>query len=184
VTGPEHLRQVAILGYSTYTATLVGDPAPFARRLNQRMRDPRPGDLVLETSTIWRLVPEAHGEWDPAALGYLLREVDEPAFTRAAWEVECAQEAAWHAEHYPDEPYEPMEEFRVDAPPMERVQYLQRLDTGGEFRWHNADFIALPTTLPTDWLGEAAGTGAVTRDSLVADLADHGFRLKGPGEGP
>ena len=171
----QELQQLAILGHSLYKVTLVGNPAPFVERLGARMRAPRPGDLVVEISTIYRLL---RGQWDTAALGYLLREVDEPAFTREAWEAERAAEAAWHAQHHPDEPYEPTEEFTTYDPPMERVQYLQRFDGNGEFRWHNAEFIALPTTLPTQWLGEEKTSGVITRDSLVADLGDAGFRLK------
>lgn len=165
------LRQLAILGYSIYTTTMVGDPAPFVRRLAERMRAPRPGDLVLETSTVFRL---DRGDWDSAALGYFLREADEPACTREEWDAEQAEEAAWCAEHHPGEPFEP----EPYEPRIERVQYLQRLDDGGEFRWHNAEFIALPTTLPRAWLGETPPGSTVTRDSLIADLGDAGFHLK------
>jgi hypothetical protein len=162
------LRLVAVLGYNLYSATLVGNPAPFVERLSRRIRDPQPGDLVLEVSTITRQLRA--DPFDACGLGILRRVADEPAFTKEEHDEEQAALAA----AIPDEPYEP----EPYDPPLERVQYIDRLDGSGEFRWHNAEFIAIPTDLANRWLGDPQPSGVVTRDSLLGDLADKGFRLR------
>jgi hypothetical protein len=117
----ELARLVAINGYAAWSATLVGDPAPSVRALYDRMRDPQPGDLVLETSTGYR------EPWDPGALGYLDRVVMEPAMSPEQW-AEGADEG------------EPL--------PYEQIWYVRPFvpteDGKWEVRWHNASFIALP----------------------------------------
>ena len=45
---------LAAVGRELWLATAVGSPAPFVKELGDRMRHPRPGDLVLEV-TRWDL---------------------------------------------------------------------------------------------------------------------------------
>lgn len=62
---PEEARMLAVVGRELYMATIT-NPAPDMKQLGDRMRHPRPGDLVLEVSGIGR-------DWDPDQLGRLIR---------------------------------------------------------------------------------------------------------------
>jgi len=53
-------------GRALWLSVLVGDPAPATVRLRDRMRHPRPGDLVIEISSFSRT-------FDPDAVGRLVR---------------------------------------------------------------------------------------------------------------
>ena len=112
---------IAHSGYLAYRATLIGNAPPSTRLLFERMRNPRPGDLVLETTTYHR------EPWDPGGLGYLDRIVFEPMCTEDEWDDE-------------DGPYA--------SCPTDKVWYVRPFvptaDGKTEVRWHNADFIALP----------------------------------------
>lgn len=123
-------RLVGINGYMAYSNTLVGNPAPAIREQYLRTTNPVPGDLVLETSTYRHWAWQEDG--DPgAALGILLRVVDEPVATQE-------EHAAMLAE---GDYYVGDGETYADVP-KERITYLRPLDGSvPEFRWHNADFI-------------------------------------------
>jgi hypothetical protein len=69
---------LAICGYELYrAATLAGGRStPVTAELAERIGKPRPGDLVLEVSTLAGLRPD---RWDPDRIGRLLRiEGEEP----------------------------------------------------------------------------------------------------------
>jgi hypothetical protein len=61
---------VAIIGRELHRATLTGDPPPVIKELGERMRNPQPGDLVLEISRLGGMMP---GRFDPDSIGKLLR---------------------------------------------------------------------------------------------------------------
>lgn len=129
------LRFVAEAGHAAYMATLVGDPAPIVKRMGDRIRDPRPGDVVLETSTFYQR------NWRPSALGQLILTRDEPFLDRVEF---CEAHLDGDYWNDPDETYP---EFA--ARHTERVWYLRPLaGVGGPclHRWSNASFIALPVT--------------------------------------
>jgi hypothetical protein len=106
-----------VSAYELYRATLVGDPCEYVRMLGEELRNPRPGDLVLETSTFWMK------NRDPLeGIGRLLRIELEPIVLKE------------QAEEYG---YTDGEEI-----PKHRVFYVAlEFDDGREYRWHNASFI-------------------------------------------
>jgi hypothetical protein len=69
---PDESYLIAVVGRELYRATLVGDPSPASLRaqLAGRMRNPRPGDLVLEVSPFSQMTPE---RFDPDRIGRLIR---------------------------------------------------------------------------------------------------------------
>lgn len=113
-------REIATAVYNAYSNTLVGTASPRVHELNDRIRDVRIGDLVIEHTTC--LMPSR-----PAldAVGYLLRDVWEP--------VKFSD---------PDFVWDEKEEGQPH--PKERIFYIRTLD-GREFRWENASLISAPT---------------------------------------
>lgn len=99
-------------------AVLCGSPTPNQRDIYERMHAPQDGDWVCETSTLggWG----ARKDMSPLdAVGRLVRTAREKM---------------------------PIEEWdeQTDGPwPTEKVWYVRTLD-GREFRWVNADFVAIP----------------------------------------
>lgn len=61
---------LAVVARELYRATLSGDAPSLRTELRERMHDPRPGDLVLEVSTMAPMTPE---RFDPDRLGRLVR---------------------------------------------------------------------------------------------------------------
>lgn len=119
---------LGVVGYELWKAHLVGNSCPSNTRRFNRMRVPRTGDLVLETSSalLWMLGIR-QSDWHVAenGVGYLLREAREAI---PNWdEAELGEPA-----------------------PTEKIWYIRTLD-GRELRWTNADFIAI---LPVEgWRG-------------------------------
>lgn len=132
------LQLIAINAYAAYCNVLMGTSAPRGREIFERMTHPEPGDLVLETSTIWQAA--RHAEDVPKqlpCLGVLLRVVDEPVCTQADLD-------AMHAE---GDSYTSPNESLADIP-RERVWYIQPLDNSvPEYRWTNASFIQVFNSL-------------------------------------
>jgi hypothetical protein len=165
-------------------ATLVGQPAPIVRRIHERMHDPQPGDLVLETSTMYR-----HADDWYKGCGILLEHRVEWWETDAEREAQVAEERAAHEDFlrgpyaHPgdaDEPWEP------DERTTDHAWYIQYGPQPADVcRWVNCDFIAIPTD-PRGWdvpAGVREGTATVfTRNSLLGGLADSGFALRQPEE--
>jgi hypothetical protein len=118
---PFETKLIETLAYNLYGATLVGNPAPIVKELGDRMIAYQVGDLVLECSTIY--MDDRYG----ARLGKLARVAIEPMFTPERW-------------------YQEMEAGPEEKIPEEKVWYLA-LPDGREFRWTNARFIAVPTSL-------------------------------------
>ena len=73
---PEESYLVAIAGYELYRHSSLGSrpKMPLTEALAERMAKPRPGDLVLEVSTIAGLRPD---RWDPDRIGRLVRHEGE-----------------------------------------------------------------------------------------------------------
>lgn len=118
------MRLMEISAYNLYLATLVGDPAPRVKKIGDRMCAPVPGDLVLETSTIYR-EGERYESLIGCRLGRLVRTAREDVCTAEQWYDHEGGEASG----------EPI--------PTERVWYIEIAD-GREYRWRNASFIAVP----------------------------------------
>jgi hypothetical protein len=128
------LRLIALNGYAAYRnamavpRTTIGDA--FHRAIH-----PQPGDLVLEKTTVFRWAGE---DTSPGpALGYLLRVVQEPIVTQEALDEM----------HRQGDYYNALDE-KLDDIPKEKVFYIKPLDGSvPEYRWHNADFIRLETSI-------------------------------------
>ena len=132
------LQLVAINAYAAYSNVLMAATAPRGKEIFERTSHPEVGDVVLETSTIWKAA--RHAEDTPKQfpnLGVLLRVVDEPIMTQDALDK-------MHAD---GDYYERAGETLADIP-KERVWYLQPLDGSvPEYRWTNASFIRVSTSL-------------------------------------
>lgn len=120
----DNARLLHVLAYRLYLSTLVGSPAPNVRQLGDRMTQPVPGDLVMEISTIYHdgsnpKFPDRTAE----RMGILLRDARELVCTPEEWTEQGGEQG------------EPI--------PNQRVFYLA-LPDGREYRWHNANFIAIP----------------------------------------
>lgn len=165
--------------------TLVGQPAPIVTRIYERMKAPQPGDIVLETSTMYRQAEDWY-----KGFGVLLEHRREWWETDADWEKHCAEERAAHEDFlkgpyaHPgdaDEPWEPGERMKDHA------WYIQYGSGERDIcRWVNCEFLAIPTD-PRGWdfpAGYRDGTATVfTRGSLIGGLADSGFALRDPSAG-
>ena len=83
---PEESELLAVIGRALWRATLVANPAPIVKQLGERMRGPRPGDLVMEITR--------HGKFDPDSVGRLVRTEPPGAVTgdiTDRWVVEPLQ---------------------------------------------------------------------------------------------
>lgn len=116
-------RLLAINAYAAYSNTIVGNPAPAIEWQGQRTCEPQVGDVVLETSTVWRWArysDEAPSDQYPG-IGVLIRVVREPI---------------------------PIAEGETDDGATETVHYIRPLDgTVPEYRWTNASFIRVLASL-------------------------------------
>jgi hypothetical protein len=167
-------------------ATMVGSPAPVVARISERMRDPRPGDLVMETSTMYR---EAE-DWYKG-FGILIEHRTEWWETDADWDQQVAAERASHEEFLrgpysqpgdADEPWEPDERMTDHAWYVQYGPQPQNV-----CRWVDCEFIAIPTDPQSGEIpfGTRDGSGVtVTRDDVLGGLADSGFALREPGSRP
>jgi hypothetical protein len=61
---------LAIVGRELHRSTLAGNAPPMITELRERMRNPRPGDLVLEISRFGGMMPD---RFDPDSIGRLVR---------------------------------------------------------------------------------------------------------------
>lgn len=70
MTTVEESKAIAERGRKLWRSTLNGDAPPLAGELRQRMRSPKPGDLVIEIS--------GFGGFDPDGVGRLVSVEGEP----------------------------------------------------------------------------------------------------------
>lgn len=117
-------RQMLMIMNALWRAVLIGNAPPSTQALYARMKDPRPGDLVVESSTM-----------------YLLRD----DLTDSRWDGQFVtyRETITEVVSDTDEP---------DNRAYDRVEtYLVCLNPDGtEFRWWNAGLLAVPDGT-SDW---------------------------------
>ncbi len=115
---PEAEQFARIIWSATMAAwglAIGGDDYPNKRERFARMKNPQPGDFVVEQSGGLRQLDCA------AAVGWLDRVEQEPAFAEDEWDIE------------------------TDGPmPLERVVYIKTID-GRDYRWVNCSFVQVPT---------------------------------------
>jgi len=122
-------RRLMMMGTAKalYDAVLVGNPAPKVAEMLARMRDPQPGDLVMEVSSSYRRDVDAKVK----GFGVLVEHREEWASTDAEWAAEIASDALID----PDR-----DRFHDHA------WYVQYGPAAEDVcRWTNCEFIAIPT---------------------------------------
>jgi hypothetical protein len=121
-------EMMATLARHLQTAVLVGNPAPIVAKMWDRMKNPQPGDLVLETSSLGRSDVEQRA----MGFGFLLTHRDEWAQTDDEWAKEEVRPG--------------YDEFDQPRPVEPRVYYVQYGPKPDDIcRWVNCSFIAVPT---------------------------------------
>jgi hypothetical protein len=106
----ELISLLCVSAYNAYLGSFGGHDAAIRR--HRWFTDPQPGDLVMETSTIY-----AKSQYDNIRIGFLKSTAREPVYTPEEWDGD-------------DEPI-----------PTEKVWYIEALFDGEVKRWTNADFI-------------------------------------------
>jgi hypothetical protein len=108
-------------------------------------KDPQPGDMVIELSTMFLVYGERfkarRAETLRASIGRLVEKATEPWHDDATWETVKGE---------------------YDKRPMQTVWYVKLLD-GVTFRWENADFARVP---------ESYAPWRVSSDAAVQDGAE------------
>lgn len=128
------LRLLCIAVYNMWLCTLVGNRAPLVTVVNERMRKPEVGDMVMERSTTWNPDRDQH------RIGRFLRIENRPMYT----------EEQWRAEHAPNEPSDP-----IPTDPHWIIEPLA--NPGTEYAWWNADFLVVPEGIITSIEDQFAG---------------------------
>jgi hypothetical protein len=162
-------------------AVLVGNQAPVVKRMWERMKDPQPGDLVIETSTFYRRDEDDRIK----AMGILVAHRTEWWQTDEEWAAEIEQERAAYEEflrgpysHPGDGPFDPAACERT----TDHAWYVQYGPKAADVcRWANCEFIMIPVD-PAAFrveVGTRDGNAVTfTRDDLIGGLADAGFTLR------
>lgn len=150
-----HRDALISMAYQLKTACLVGNPAPVVEDMYRRITSPQPGDLVVEAGARWydllKRVP---------SLGFLIEKRREWWHTDDEWEA-----------HKIENEFTDDEERQIDT-----AWYIQYGPSPGNvYRWVNCDFTVLP--IGADFNNPTSAT-AITRDTVISDLARSGFELK------
>jgi len=117
----KQLRLLAVATYRLLMATTVGNPAPAVAKLYATLTHPRPGDLVMEVTTIY--APRE----DADRFGRLIMVRDE-------------------VRPYPDDETAELNDHEVNR---DTTTYIETF--GGELRiWHNCEFIRVLEDLRND----------------------------------
>jgi hypothetical protein len=122
-------RRLLMIGTvkALHTATLVGNPAPVVADMYARMRDPQPGDLVMEVTGFYRRDTDAKIK----GFGILVAHREEWASTDEEWAATLAEE--------PDL-------IRDEERFHDHAWYVQYGPAAEDVcRWTNCEFIAVPT---------------------------------------
>lgn len=156
-----HRNALIAMSRHLLTATLVGNPAPIVSRMYTRLKDPRPGDLVVEMSAELR-----DAQHRINALGILLEHRVEWQETDEEWEAIKAED-----------------HFLTDVDRgAEDVWYIQYgSDAENVVRWTNCSFDVVPIFIDTFVAPAVTADGrtlTVTRDGLLTSLGDSGFKLR------
>lgn len=150
-TAKEFALLLATVTLELWDACLIGSPPPAVVARYELMKDPKPGDLVLETTSCNRSV------WPGPALGRLLFICKVKPRTEEEW-VEAVEAGSFK-----------MGSYRGNGP----YWLVDPIDGSQRTYWENASFIRVP-----DPREPAIGPVVFTQESLRGSLADSGFELK------
>lgn len=121
---PVDLKQLATLMrraiYSAFDATLINNAPPVTRNFFERTRNPKVGDLVIETTTVYGMRHANATDLD--GIGIL-------------------EEIAWEPVIFGDPDFVWDEKVEGEPHPTEKCFYIRTFD-GRRFRWTNANIIA------------------------------------------
>jgi hypothetical protein len=120
----EWLGLVRAGAYALWQSATTGG-STFSQATYKWVTEPRPGDLVMEVSSIGLSVK------DDDRIGYLVSHQKEPCFTPEEWEKKVGVGVA----------------ARKEKVPEEWIYRITRLTNGQEVRWENARFIRVPERL-------------------------------------
>jgi hypothetical protein len=137
--------------YNLYLAALLNPCDEAHTSLFRRMKDPQPGDVVVEWSTL------GFKRGDGTRCGVLLRKERGPTHTLEDWKAMGGGD----------------EEIPTQLVWVIRLDF----DDGREFRWSNAAFIAIPTEVWNWWPEPATATASPAPRSPAAPAA---FRSSAP----
>lgn len=76
---------LAVVGRELWRSACIGNAPPVIKDLRGRMRNPQPGDLVLEISRLGGMMPD---RFDPDSIGRLIRVESAEHTGRDRWVVE------------------------------------------------------------------------------------------------
>lgn len=160
-----------VMAKALHDALLVGNPAPRVKRMYDRFgRDnARPGDLVVEVSTLH--------DHEPRGFGILVDHREEWACTIEQHNEAIEKDRQDHIEYHGND-----DEFEAWARGTDTAWYVQYGTKPGDVcRWTNCSFVAVPMSdeqLQERLFGTRDGNGVVlTRNDLVGGLADAGFGI-------
>jgi len=120
VLSREMKRLMLPMAYRVYEGTLIGGAPPATKAMYERTSNPRPGDLVIEASTIPRLMCDGADPDSPLWDGQFVTYVGSEMRTHT----------------YPDGDESFTEEVHVCLNP-----------DGTTFEWTNARLVAVPTDM-------------------------------------
>lgn len=150
-TTKEFALLLATATMEIWDSCLVGNPAPAVQRRYELMKNPRPGDLVLEISSCGRKT------WPGRALGYLIFVCKAKPRTAEEW-LDAVDAGYWK-----------MDSVRGYGP----YWLVDPIDGSQRTFWNDARFIRVPE--PQE---PVRGPVVFTRESIVAKLSDIGVELK------
>lgn len=121
MTPEETAVLVGVAGYTAWSNCLVGNQAPRVKAYYERTSKPQPGDLVVETSSLFlRMRDEREPE---VCVGVLVKREVETITGDDEGDYEYPRsEEAWY------------------------IKSLSRPDDVEPFRWVNATFVSIPRT--------------------------------------
>ncbi len=177
---------IIVLARHLQNTVLVGQPAPVVRRMGDRMRHPRVGDLVVTNMALMTRDPDTRLK----GLGILIHAGRKEWYeTDTEWEAFCATERTAACENHSGAEAGEIIAYTTgeDNRATDTAFYVQYgPDAGDVCRWVNEMCTMVPVDVDSfsvDAAAERTGTNAIfTEDSLTGVLADSGFELRVPAD--
>lgn len=119
---------LGVAGYTAWSNSLIGAAPPSLRNYYDRASNPQPGDLVVETSSFWIRMRDGNRPF--VCVGRLVSHAVEQV------------PYVFDDDHVPD----PDDDLTYNEEAW-YVDLLSDPDRKEPFRWMNASFVAIPTTL-------------------------------------